>query len=66
MDYVATRAPLVKTVSLDGPRINFSLPGFCTDRLSKPHAGAPAVLVDELDARRFQRATDRELIGGGK
>src|ERR1700739_2933030 len=27
-----------------------SLPGFSAYRLSKPHAGAPAVLVDELDA----------------
>jgi len=58
MDYVATRAPLVKTVSLDGPRINFSLPGFSADRLSKPHTGTPAVLVDEFDARRFQGTAD--------
>jgi hypothetical protein len=30
----------------------FSLPGFSAYRLSKPHAGAPTVFVDEFDASK--------------
>jgi hypothetical protein len=31
-----------------------SFPRFSAYRLSQPHPGAPAVLIDELDAGRFQ------------
>jgi len=41
-----------------------SFPGFFFCGLSKAHAGATAVLVDEFDAGGFQSASDRELIGG--
>jgi hypothetical protein len=33
-----------------------SFPRFSVDPLSEPHAGAPAILVDELDAGGFQGA----------
>ena len=34
--------------------IFLSFPGFSAYRLSKPNAGAPAVLVDEFDASVFE------------
>jgi hypothetical protein len=59
---VATRGPFVKTVGLDGPRINLLIARIFHLRLSKPHAGAPTVFVDERDARRFQRFSKCSLI----
>jgi hypothetical protein len=45
---VATRGPFVKTISFDSPSIKLLISRIFAYRLSKPHAGAPAVLVDEL------------------
>jgi hypothetical protein len=47
---------LVPTILAGRPNIPrgcglFHFPRFFVDPLSEPHAGAPAVLVDELDAR---------------
>jgi hypothetical protein len=38
------------------------LPGRLTDTLAEPKAGAPAIFVDEFDARGFERTPNGEII----